>query len=258
MIGASAFVGVLLVTNMAIIAWVIATGSDFRPTDVGDAFDRAAAVTRYAGERFEAAANNRAFPDLPHVLADQSSLQLGLIATMFSQVCIFGIVGITSKQTFGELVRTLGLDRFNWRGLWVPVGTVFAAYIGTFAWILAMEATGIDILQPTSTVPVEITRDELTLSIAAAATVVGAPLSEELFFRGLLFSGLLRWGFWPAASISGLAFSLVHFDPGSMVPFMFLGVLMAWLYWRKGSLWDAIVFHFLFNFTSFSLLVAGT
>ena len=31
---------------------------------------------------------------------------------------------------------------------------------------------------------------------------------------------------------------------------------MAWLYWRRGSLWDSISFHFMFNFISFALLLA--
>ena len=84
--------------------------------------------------------------------------------------------------------------------------------------------------------------------------VVGLP--EELFFRGFMFSGLLKWGFWPAAALSALMFALVHFDPGSLLPFFGIGVLMAWLYWRRGSLWDAIAFHFLFNALSFSILVA--
>ena len=101
-----------------------------------------------------------------------------------------------------------------------------------------------------------ITREDLTMSIAAVVTVIGAPLSEELFFRGFVFSGLLRWGFWPAAAASALLFALVHFDPGSLLPFFSIGLLMAWLYWRRGSLWDAIVFHFLFNALSFSILVA--
>lgn len=258
LIGAAAFVGVLILTNALIIMWAITTGNGFEPQDVGDAFEKASVVARYADERLKAAANNTAFPDIPHVLADQESLRMAMFVTMLSQVAIFAVVGIVSKQTFSELVRTLGLNRFHFRGLWVVFATVFAAYVLTFLWVIASEASGIDLLRPESTVPVEITRDDLTLSIAAAATVVGAPLSEELFFRGLIFSGLLRWGFWPAASISGLAFSMVHFDPGSLVPFMFLGIAMAWLYHRTGSLWDAIVFHFLFNFTSFSLLLAGT
>jgi membrane protease YdiL (CAAX protease family) len=87
--------------------------------------------------------------------------------------------------------------------------------------------------------------------------VVAAPISEELFFRGFAFGGLLRWGYWPAAAVSALGFSLAHFDPGSVIPFFCIGLVMAWLYWRRGSLWDSITFHFLFNFISFALLLAS-
>ena len=88
------------------------------------------------------------------------------------------------------------------------------------------------------------------------AALIGAPLAEEMFFRVLLFGGMLRWGFWPAALISSLLFAGVHLDPGSLVPFTLIGVLLAWLFWRRGHLWDAIIFHLMFNATSFILLVS--
>lgn len=31
---------------------------------------------------------------------------------------------------------------------------------------------------------------------------------------------------------------------------------MAYLYWRKGCLWDSILFHFAFNSVSMAILVA--
>ena len=101
-------------------------------------------------------------------------------------------------------------------------------------------------------------RDEATLVLTAIVTLIGAPISEEVFFRGLTFSGLSRWGFWPAALVSGASFSLVHFDPGSFLPFSAIGVLICWIYWRRRSLGDAIAFHFIFNATSFAILVASS
>ena len=53
-------------------------------------------------------------------------------------------------------------------------------------------------------------------------------------------------------------FSLVHFDPGSVVPFFMIAVMLSWVYYRKRSLWDAIVFHLLFNLISFSILVGAS
>ncbi len=174
--------------------------------------------------------------------------------TAVSQAAIIAITGIITGLTGRELVRSLGLRRFPLAGAWLPLAAVIAAYVGTFAWVQAVERLGLGWLEPRSTVPIEITRDDLTLSIAAAVTLVGAPVTEELFFRGLIFGGFSRWGFWPAALLSALLFSLVHFDPGSVVPFLAIGIALAWLYQRSATLWYPILFHFAFNAVSFTIL----
>lgn len=174
--------------------------------------------------------------------------------TAVSQAATLAIVGVVTRRSGRQLLHDLRLQAFPWSSAWIPLAAVLAAYLLTFAWVAIAERTGIDWLIPTSTVPYEITRDDLTLSIAAAVTIVGAPVTEELFFRGLLFGGLSRWGFWPAAGISGILFSLVHFDPGSVVPFFLIALILTWLHWRSRSLWHPIIFHFLFNAISFSIL----
>jgi membrane protease YdiL (CAAX protease family) len=176
------------------------------------------------------------------------------LVTAVSQAAIIAIVGIATGLTGRELFRSLGLRRFDLAGVWRPGAAVLLAYGGTYAWVQLVDRLGIAWLEPRSTVPVEITRDDLTLSIAAAVTLVGAPVTEELFFRGLVFGGFSRWGFWPAALLSGILFALVHFDPGSVVPFLGIAVGLAWLYRRSGTLWHPILFHFLFNAISFSIL----
>lgn len=256
LIGVGGFLAVFILANLLIVFVALTNDNGFEPTDVGPALEKANAVAKYADQRLSAAANATPLPEAPRIIADQGALQLGMIATLVSQVLLFAVVGVTSKQTFRDLVRTLGLNQFRPGRIWLVAGAVFLAYAGTAVYVLIMDALNIGWLQPDSTVPTEIARDNFTLSIAAVVTIIGAPISEELFFRGLVFSGLLKWGFWPAALISAFMFSLVHFDPGSLIPFMGIAVLMCWLYWRRGSLWDAILFHFAFNTLSFSILVA--
>ncbi|MCC6960720.1 MAG: CPBP family intramembrane metalloprotease [Dehalococcoidia bacterium] len=254
--GLGGFLIVFIISNAFIATVAVMRDKGFEPKDAGNIFEKLDLIASYADQRLAAAADGKALPAPPRILADQGALQLGMFATLVTQVLLFAVVGIASKQSFHGLTESLGLRRFNAGRIWVVGGAVIAAYFALFLYSQAMEATGIDWLTPNSTVPTEISRNDLTLSIAAAVTLIGAPISEELFFRGLLFSGLLKWGFWPAAMLSGFMFSVVHFDPGSFIPFVGIATLMAYLYWRKGCLWDSILFHFAFNGVSMAILVA--
>jgi membrane protease YdiL (CAAX protease family) len=150
----------------------------------------------------------------------------------------------------------VGLGAPDVDSLWVPGLAVAAVYLGIGLYMQLVEALGIDILL-TEPGGLEVTvRDTWALALYGVTTVVAAPLGEEFFYRGLVFSGLARWGFVPAALVSSVLFALSHVDAATMIPFTVAGLTMCWLYWRSGSLWDAIAFHVLFNLLSFILLMA--
>lgn len=239
------------------IVIAIVAGSDFRTTDAGNALERATFVAEYAGERLQAARNGLELPDAPELLADQTDLQLALAGTLVSQVVLVGAVVLLTKQSVSELTQTFRMRSYDFTRLWRPALAVLAAYMMVAGYAYLMDLLDIEALQPSSTVPTAITRDNLTIAIAAAVILVGAPVSEELFFRGFVFSGLLKWGFWPAAFISAVLFTIFHLDPGSLIPFTMIGVLLAWLYYSRGSLLDTITFHYLFNFASFILMLGA-
>ncbi len=234
-----------------------AVGHDFRPRDVGDdVFDRMAEVLQWSDERLKAAADGVPLPDPPELYADLTALKIGYSTTLVYEVLLFAITAILAKQTgWKELVRTFGLNRFRFDDLWVPGLAVIAMYVFTIAYTVTMAEWGPELLRPRPTVDEEVTRATLLIIMTGVLAVIAAPFTEELFFRGLIFTGLLRWGVWPAASISALIFGAAHFDPGSMIPFTLIGLTMAWLYWRRGCLADSMAFHFLFNGTSFVLLL---
>ncbi|MGE3077306.1 MAG: lysostaphin resistance A-like protein [Dehalococcoidia bacterium] len=256
LIGAGAFVLMFFTINAIVAIWAI-NHDDFSTEDVGNAFERMQEVGHYGVERLDAAVRGLELPEAPIILAKQRDLQFTLLVTMLSQAVLLGIVLYATRQKVSGFIRAAGLNRIQLWRLWMIFGIVLLVYAALFLYSLAAEAIGISWLEPSSTVPSGVIRDDLTLSITGLVALIGAPISEECFFRGLVFSGLLRWGFWPAALISGTAFSMVHFDPGSLLPFIGIGVVLAWVYWRRGSLWDSIAFHFMFNATSFALLVAS-
>jgi membrane protease YdiL (CAAX protease family) len=119
-----------------------------------------------------------------------------------------------------------------------------------------MQLIGLDELLPGPNVPEAMFEERLVLPLAGVATVLVAPLAEETFFRGFMFGGLRRFGFFWAALVSGLLFSAVHLNPGGLIPLALVGMLFAWAYTRTGSLWTPIYAHLTFNLVSFVALTA--
>lgn len=80
---------------------------------------------------------------------------------------------------------------------------------------------------------------------------VAAPIGEELFFRGFVFNVLRhRLNFTSAVWLSAALFALLHISVRNFLPILVIGVLLAWLYTRTGSLWSSVVMHGTFNFLS--------
>ena len=90
--------------------------------------------------------------------------------------------------------------------------------------------------------------DEVEATLAVVGAVVGAPLGEELFFRGLLFRSLRRrFRFGLSGAVSAAAFGLVHVLP-LLIPLMFVvGLALAYVFERRGSLLASIAAHAAFN-----------
>jgi len=89
--------------------------------------------------------------------------------------------------------------------------------------------------------------------------VVGAPVVEELFFRGLLQGAFTRRvGAIPAIFITALMFSFAHiFNEGPLAPIILFpaALLLGYLRHRTGRLAAGMVAHATFNATMFLLLL---
>lgn len=94
----------------------------------------------------------------------------------------------------------------------------------------------------------------LWLALLANAT---AAVSEEVIFRGFLFTGLKEaWDTNGAVLVSAVIFSSVHILANAatgtqwtkLIPMVALvGVILAWAYLRTGSLWLPVGLHFAWN-----------
>ncbi len=94
------------------------------------------------------------------------------------------------------------------------------------------------------------------VGLGMLAAVIAAPLGEEVFFRGFLFGSLRgRMGFAPAAATSAAAFALFHVTPLLVAVMLFVGMALAWLYERRGSVVAPIGAHAMFNVIGYTLLL---
>jgi len=77
---------------------------------------------------------------------------------------------------------------------------------------------------------------------------VSPALCEEMFFRGMLLSGLRsRLSKWQSIIISAVLFGALHMFVYQFVPVTLLGLLLAWLALETGSLLPGMILHFLNN-----------
>jgi len=70
---------------------------------------------------------------------------------------------------------------------------------------------------------------------------------EELLFRGVILSGLRRYGYWPAIVISSLLFALAHASIYRLLPTFCLGLLLGYIVVKTGSIYCSMLLHALNN-----------
>ena len=103
------------------------------------------------------------------------------------------------------------------------------------------------------------TRNPLTFAIYFLLVGIVAPVVEEVIFRGFVYPGLRRIMTVPAAAlISALIFASVHIavPVGNLLVIVLVGVVLAYLYERSGSLIAPMVTHAMYNSFVFLLLAA--
>jgi membrane protease YdiL (CAAX protease family) len=105
---------------------------------------------------------------------------------------------------------------------------------------------------------------ELLRSDAAVVVLlvisIGAPLSEELLFRGFIFSGLAksRLGLVGTSLLTALLWSAMHvgYSIFGLVEVLGIGLYLSWLLVRTGSLWVTVFCHAVYNtVVALSLLI---
>ncbi len=136
-------------------------------------------------------------------------------------------------------------DEFRWNGC--EVKYIPFVLIACVAGVL-----GLDILSEILKLPNLIEADMISMSKtfdgALAIGLVG-PIAEEIVFRGAICGGMLKAGVrpWTAIIVSAVIFGCVHVNP-AQIPFAaMVGLMLAILYYKTGSLIPCSIIHVLNN-----------
>ncbi|MDD2955030.1 MAG: CPBP family glutamic-type intramembrane protease [Oscillospiraceae bacterium] len=179
-----------------------------------------------------------------------------MVTYLASFILPFGICIALQKMP----VRVaLPLRRFNGRitlmaiplSLGVSVAASYlVAMLGALFSTVGVEATAPDFALPTDPAAVVL----YVLNVAVLPAFV-----EEFAFRGVILQSLRRFGDAFAVGVSALLFGLMHMNLVQAPYAILLGLLFGYLTVRTGSLWTAILLHFLNNSISvaFQMLAGG-
>jgi membrane protease YdiL (CAAX protease family) len=87
---------------------------------------------------------------------------------------------------------------------------------------------------------------------------IGAPIVEEIFYRGLVQRSLIRRiGAWPGIVVTAAIFGAVHFQLFQLPALTLFGLVLGILAYRTGRLGPSIVAHMVFNMVTVVALVSS-
>ena len=206
---------------------------------------------------------------------------LGSLVALIA-VVVFRGVGASLELTLGWLVllqvplwigllgtpllaRSRGLswpEQMGWRMR--PVDVPLGLGVGLLLQLVVIPLLYLPILEVFEDLDVEAPARELAelaetpFEVAALVlmTVIAAPLTEEVFFRGLL-QGALRDRFGPvrAVAISSLAFAVVHFQVVQFPALLVFGIVHGLLVLTTRRLGAALWSHAAFNAVTVTVLL---
>lgn len=136
------------------------------------------------------------------------------------------------------------------------IGVGLRSYVMAFPWIFALlfliaqVARWCGFTPPAEPMQELIFQEHrpLVLGLTVVLACVIGPLAEECFFRGVVYPAIRgRTSVRRAMLLSGGLFALVHTNWVGFLPILLLGVLLAYVYERTGSLMSSLAVHIVHN-----------
>jgi membrane protease YdiL (CAAX protease family) len=201
-------------------------------------------------------------------MSDQRSLVKAVLLVIFpASLIVAAVAWWLAGLRGGRPEEVLSLRRPRLTGMgWLALigGFVLGMYLVVMAVVLVL---GIDLAQYTpgadgqspssgsaglvKEAMFDIANEPLLFLLVFPSIAIGAPLAEEVIFRGQLFSALsnTRLGVSGTTLVTSLGWALLHItEPWlSILLIFFMGLAFGWMMYRFGSLWVPIACHSAWN-----------
>jgi membrane protease YdiL (CAAX protease family) len=192
---------------------------------------------------------------------DARPTPLWLVAVLqaFLWLGLLGAPVLAARTKGNGVVEDFGL---RFRLIDVPVGLAIGVAsqlvlvpLVSLPWIMLL-GKDLDDLDDSARELADKATDPLGVALLFVIVVLGAPVVEELFFRGLLQRSLLRrMGPVLAVAISAFVFGVTHFQLLQFPALVAFGAILGFLALRTGRLGPSIVAHMAFNAVTVIALV---
>jgi uncharacterized protein len=240
--------------GMAIVAWMIA----FVVGVIGATLILAAAG--YANPTLHGAELAKACHCRLPVGTRSTELPLWLIAVQQIPLwtgLLAGAVVISRRWGTGRLRDDYGLH-FRLVDLWgVVIGVVVQLVFLPILYKALSLVIDVSSLDKPAKQLTDQAKGSLGVVLLVAVIVIGAPIVEEIFFRGLVLRSIAaRYSDVIALVGSALMFALVHFQALQFAGLALFGLVLAYCAQRTGRLGMGMAAHMAFNATTVVLLLA--
>jgi uncharacterized protein len=184
------------------------------------------------------------------VPVDQQLLVRGSVVTIYYLVLLAFVWWLAARRA-RPIAEAVGLRRIAWlRTLLAVVGYLLVVWVGIVAYAMILRIANVRV--PGSGGDITTFFGLSTTGILVTILVAGVfgPFVEEVVFRGVVYSGLADvMPSWVAMIASATLFSVLHFNVYLALPAFIVGIALALIYKRRGSLWAAVMLHAAYNIT---------
>lgn len=179
--------------------------------------------------------------------AARQSIELFAGTAVQAGTIILAVILLTRRR--GSTTRDLGLIWTNVRGNIVSglIGGIILSFAVTVLGMLISILVGPPPPQEVEKMLTGIKQGKDILLSFVSVSIL-APVSEELYFRGMVYPVIRsRFGVGAALILSGLFFSMLHLDLYRLVPIWAGGIVLAYFFEKSGSLITSITAHSTWN-----------